>query len=291
MTQEKSTALALPSSFDEISDMAKAFVQSGMFTDVKALSQAIVKIQAGRELGLPPVYSMQNINLIRNRLTTSANTMAMLVKRSEIYDYRIKEHNEKVCTISFYQKDGAKWVEVGISSFSIEDAKRADLLKPDSGWMKYPRAMLFSRAISQGARIYCPDAICGVYTDEEIRSIPPRPEDFNTVSVDTTTGEVIETRDPIGDAAKAKMATETTPQTTESTASSTETESSSEVVGVTIMITPKDIYDFVKAKKPSLKTPKNVEDYLTGVLHIDLARLGIDPAIVLSEVQAIKEWK
>jgi len=111
--------------------------------------------------------------------------MAMLVKRSGNYDYRIKEHTDKVCTITFYQRDGDKWVEVGGSSFSMEDAKRADLLKPDSGWMKFPRAMLFSRAISQGARIYCPDAIGGVYTDEEIRSIPDRPKE-------TLADEVIE---------------------------------------------------------------------------------------------------
>ncbi len=165
---------ALPSSFDELSAMAKAFVQSGMFQDIKQLSQAIVKIQAGRELGLPPVYSMQNINMIRNRLTSSANTLAMLVKRSGRYNYRIKEHTEKVCTITFYEKDGDKWAEVGESSFSMDDAKRAELVKPDSGWAKFPRAMLFSRSISQGARIYAPDAIGGMYTDEEIRSIPPR---------------------------------------------------------------------------------------------------------------------
>jgi len=173
-------------------EIAKAFVASGMFSDVKSQAQAIVKIVAGAELGLPPVYSMQNINLIRNRLTTSANTMAMLVKKSGNYNYRIMEHTDKVCTIDFFEREGDKWVKVGVSSFSIEDAKRAELMKPDSGWMKFPRAMLFSRAISQGARIYCPDAIGGVYTDEEIRSIPTRPEDATIAKVDTDTGQVVE---------------------------------------------------------------------------------------------------
>jgi len=169
------TELAIPQTFQEITGMAKAFVASGMFQDTKQLSQAIVKIQAGRELGLPPVYSMQNINMIRNCLACSANTMALLVKKSGHYNYRIKEHHDKSCSIVFYESDGDKWVEAGESTFTIEDAKRAELVKPDSGWIKYPRAMLFSRAISQGARLYCPDAIGGVYTDEEIRSIPPKP--------------------------------------------------------------------------------------------------------------------
>lgn len=162
----------LPATFEEVNGLAKAFIQSGYFSDTKQLAQAIVKIQAGKELALPPVFSMQNINLIRNRLTSSANTLALLVKRSGKYNYRIKEHTEAVCSISFLEAQDGKWVEVGESTFTIEDAKRADLVKPDSGWVKYPRAMLFSRAISQGARIYCPDAIGGIYTDEEIRSIP-----------------------------------------------------------------------------------------------------------------------
>src|SRR3990167_5750563 len=180
MTQEKS--LALPASLEEVRGFADAFVKSGMFQDTKQLAQAIVKIQAGRELGLAPVYSMQNINLIRDRLTTSANTMAMLVKRSVKYNYRIKEHTEQVCIITFFE-DGKP---VGESSFSMEDAKRANLIKPDSGWVKFPRAMLFSRAISQGARIYAPDAIGGIYTDEEIRSIPDKPEPGAVVNSEAT---------------------------------------------------------------------------------------------------------
>ncbi len=179
---ENSTALttkqdALPANFEELNGLANAFVKSGMFSDTKQLSQAIVKIQAGRELGLPPVYSMQNINMIRNRLCSSANTLAMLVKKSGHYNYRIKEHNDRLCSITFFEREGDKWIEVGVSTFTIEDAKRADLVKPDSGWVKYPRALLFARSISQGARIYCPDAIGGMYTDEEIRSIPPKPDD------------------------------------------------------------------------------------------------------------------
>jgi hypothetical protein len=169
--EEKSLAIRQDTklaSYLEISSMAKAFYESGMFSDTKSQAQAIVKIIAGAELGLPAVYSMQNINLIRSRLTSSANTLAMLVKRSGKYDYRITEHNEQKCSIDFYQKDE----KLGNSTFTMEDAKRADLIKPDSGWIKYPRAMLFSRAISQGARIYCPDAIGGIYTDEEMMSIP-----------------------------------------------------------------------------------------------------------------------
>ena len=157
--------------FAEIQGLSDAFYKSGMFENVRNAAQAVVKIVAGRELGLPAAYSMQNINLIRGRLCSSANTLALLVKRSGRYNYRVKEHTDTVCTITFYEREGDKWIEVGESKFTIDDAKRADLIKPDGGWVKYPRAMLFSRAISQGARVYCPDAIGGIYTAEEMTSI------------------------------------------------------------------------------------------------------------------------
>lgn len=182
ITATNQTGVEIARDLTSVQSLAEAFTQSGMFTDIKSKAQAIVKIVAGSELGLPPVYSMQNINLIRNRLTTSANTMAMLVKKSGRYNYRIKKHDEQECSIAFYEIENDKWVEVGDSTFTMKDATKADLVKPESGWAKYPRAMLFSRAISQGARIYAPDAIGGIYTDEEIRSIPPKPEDQTEVS-------------------------------------------------------------------------------------------------------------
>lgn len=168
-TQETAVAIkteTVLANFKDVQGMAIAFIKSGFFENMREASQAIVKIQAGRELGLPPVYAMQHIVMIKGRLTTDANCMALLVKSSGKYDYRIKKHDETGCAITFFEHGK----EVGISIFTIDDAKRAGLIKPDSGWAKYPRAMLFSRAISQGARMYCPDAIGGVYTTEEMQA-------------------------------------------------------------------------------------------------------------------------
>ena len=170
-TERTVTETAMPATFDELSIMAKAFVASGFFTDVRSISQGIVKVQAGKELGLSPVYSMQNINMIKGRLTTSANTMALLIKRSGRYNYRIVEHTDTVCNIKFSEAEDGKWVDVGHSRFTLDDANRAGLVKAGGSWVMYPRAMLFSRAISQGARLYTPDAIGGVYTTEEMKTV------------------------------------------------------------------------------------------------------------------------
>jgi hypothetical protein len=69
--------------------LPKAFAESGMFTDVKSAAQAIVKIQAGQEIGIPPFASMTGIHIIQGKPTIGAGLIASRVKGSGKYDYRV----------------------------------------------------------------------------------------------------------------------------------------------------------------------------------------------------------
>lgn len=163
------TAVAIRNeyTFTEMQDMGRVFYESGMFKDTKTAAQALVKIKAGQELGLPAVYSMQRLYMVDGKLGMSAETMGALIKRTSKYNYRVREHTDTSCTVVFYE--GGQ--EAYISTFTINDAKRAGLIKPGGAWQKYPRALLFSRALSQGGRIVCPDVLGGGYTLEELESI------------------------------------------------------------------------------------------------------------------------
>ena len=181
MTEEKALAIKGSTSltpFHEIRDMAQACFESHMFTDLKTAAQAIVKMQAGNELGLPPIYSLQRLYMAEGKLGMSAETMGALIKRSGKYNYMVKEHTDQKCTIIFYENGQ----EVYPSTFTMADAQRANLVKPNSGWVKYPRALLFSRALSQGARIVAPDALGGAYTLEELEGIKSAPIDNEPVT-------------------------------------------------------------------------------------------------------------
>jgi hypothetical protein len=148
----------------ELMNMAKAFAESGMFPDTKSAAQAIVKIQAGQEIGIPPFASMTGIHIIQGKPTIGAGLIASRVKGSGKYDYRVVEATEKVCSIDFYQ--GAE--KIGNSTFTIEDAKKALTKNID----KFPKNMLFARAISNGVKWYCPDIFSGpVYVPEEMTAI------------------------------------------------------------------------------------------------------------------------
>jgi hypothetical protein len=172
-----------PRDLTELKGVAQLFAASGLFNDTKDMAQAFVKIMAGREAGFGAFASMQNVHIISGKPVLSAHMMAAAVKRNPKYDYQIVELTDKVCVLEFYQ-DGKV---AGIVRQTIEDARTAKVTS-NTTWEKYPRNMLFARAISNGVRWYCPDAFdMPVYTPDELGA-----EDDSQVPYDNETGEVIE---------------------------------------------------------------------------------------------------
>ena len=157
----------------EIMSIGKAFAESGMFPDVKTAAQAIVKIQAGKELGIEPFASIQGINIVQGKPVVSANLQAGLIKKSGKYKHKVLEHNEQVCKLEFYEKWGDSWQSIGTSEFSMKEAQQAGLATKDV-WKKYAKNMLFARAMSNGAKWYCADVfITGTYNEsDEFESAP-----------------------------------------------------------------------------------------------------------------------
>jgi len=145
----------------DIKELSDAFAKSGMFTDAKQAVQAFVKIQAGQEIGIPPFAAMSGIHIIQGKPTLGAGLIASTVKGSGKYDYKVAKMDDKICSIDFYQ--GAE--KIGNSTFTIEEAKKAGTKNLD----KFPKNMLFARAISNGVKWFCPDVFSGpVYVPEEM---------------------------------------------------------------------------------------------------------------------------
>lgn len=156
--------MELVQSFDDTVTLGKTLAASGYFKDATSPAQAIVKVLAGRELGIGPIASMSGINIVHGKPSISANITAALVKASTRYDYRVEKHTDAVCSISFHEHGSP----IGTSTFTAADAQKAGLT--GANWNRYPKAMLFARCITQGARWLCPDIFIGVavYTSEEL---------------------------------------------------------------------------------------------------------------------------
>jgi hypothetical protein len=137
--------------------VAKVFRASGMFPDIQSEAAACAKLIIGRGLGLADYDAMAGLHIIKGKAVLAANLMAAAIKRSGKYDYRAMVTEEEA-RIEFRQrKSDGGWETIGITSFTLDDAKRAGL--GGDNWRKHPKAMLFARGISTGYRQHCPDAL------------------------------------------------------------------------------------------------------------------------------------
>ena len=154
------------STYDEVEKAARAMAGSGFFSDTHQASQAVVKILAAKEIGFGPFAGMTGINIIQGKPAFGANIMAAAVKRSGRYNYIVREMTDNNCEILFMERLDGKWTNLGSSSFSLADAKKAGTKNLD----KFPRNMVFARALSNGVRWFTPDVMNGsiVYTPEEL---------------------------------------------------------------------------------------------------------------------------
>lgn len=154
---------------DEVGKIGRVFYQSGYFKDARDAAQAITKILAGQELGIGPFQAMAQFHVVEGKPTMSAGLIGGLVKRSGRYDYKPVTTNEEECVIDWYERRDGTWELAGQSRFTMTDAARAKLLRSGSGWEKYPVDMLFARALTAGARRYCPDVFGGaIYATGEL---------------------------------------------------------------------------------------------------------------------------
>lgn len=152
----------------DVMQLGTVLARSGYFQDAKDMSQAVVKVLAGQEMGFGPIASMTGIHIVKGKPVLGANLIAAAIKRSGRYDYKVREFTGEICRIEFLEREGGKFSSIGESSFSMDDAKAAGLTGSPN-YRSFPRNMLFARAISNGAKWYTPDVFGGpVYTPDEM---------------------------------------------------------------------------------------------------------------------------
>jgi uncharacterized protein (DUF697 family) len=174
--RQMTNALTVYQEFDNIQRAALALHKSGYFKDSKSEAQAIVKVMAGAELGLPPFASMTGIHIIQGKPALGSNVIATLVKNDPRYDYRIRQCDNVGCVIAWFENGQ----EVGESSFTAKEAQTVKQwdskknlwvsLSEKHNYKNYPSDMYFARAITRGARRFAPGVFGGspVYTPEEL---------------------------------------------------------------------------------------------------------------------------
>lgn len=152
-----------PAVWQMIDSIAPAMHASRLF-GVNSKEQAAAIMLKGYELGLTLTASFEFINIIQGRPALNPRGhLALILNSPELDGIKIDEKPD-ACTVWMKRKNG---IEHSIT-FTIDDAKRAGLIKSDSGWEKYPANMLRWRAIGYCADVVFPDVGAGMKRADEL---------------------------------------------------------------------------------------------------------------------------
>jgi len=148
-------------------EISKVLLTTQFLPDsIKSPQQAVAIILKGRELKIPAMQALSQINVIKGKPTMSAELMlAMIYRECPTAEVEFTKYTDTEVECKVRRHSKGNWQTF---SWTMKTAQTAGLASGFS-WKKYPRAMLRSRVISEMARAVFPDCIMGCsYTPEEM---------------------------------------------------------------------------------------------------------------------------
>lgn len=169
-----STALATqqqltPDTWTMIQAIAPTIKDSKLFGVTNAEQAASIMLK-GYELGFGLTASFEFIAVIDSKPTLSPRGMLALILNSplctgvEIKDEADEAGAAVACSVTMKRRGGLTYT----ARFTMEDARRAGLIKDRGAWEKYPANMLRWRAIGYCADVVFPDLLNGMKRADEL---------------------------------------------------------------------------------------------------------------------------
>ena len=155
--------------FQEMTQMADAIAKSGLF-GMRDRESVLALMAVAQAEGLHPATAARDFHIIQGRPALKADAM---LARFQNAGGKVtwKDYTDEKVTGIFTHPNGG---ELAVT-WTIKQATDIGLVKPGSGWIKFPRAMLRSRCISEGIRSVFPGSVTGFYTPEEVETFEPAP--------------------------------------------------------------------------------------------------------------------
>ena len=143
----------------------------------KKPENVLVAIEWGRELGLTPIASLNEIYVVHGSPSLSAKAMLMLARAA---GHRVRVSGDDTsATCEIVRADDPEFQHK--VTYSMDDAKRAGLLS-NTGWKNDPKTMLRWRSVANTVRLACPEVLGGIsYLPEEVEEITRRNTSKTTV--------------------------------------------------------------------------------------------------------------
>jgi len=206
-----------PQTMDEIYRLSEYVVRSQYVQRANPADIALLVLH-GQNYGMNVARAISALHVVKGKVIMSAEAMAALIRASSICEkWQWVETTDKIATLRTLRRgdDGPTSY-----SYTIEQVRKAGLIRGGGNWDKHPAAMLRARVVSGLAKMVYPDIIAGAYTTDEGREIAgeyrqPRQQERPAQSAvnDEQAEEAEVVEEPcLNDYAKPDVAT---PQTTE----------------------------------------------------------------------------
>lgn len=137
-------------------------------------------LMKGQALGLHPMTSIGNINVIEGKAEVGATLMVALCLKSGLCEYfRLVSSDERSATYVTKRRGDSAEIQF---TYTIEEADQMGLLdkgksdwaKENNQWKKQPRTMLRRRCQSHLAREVFADVVMGLYDHDELSEMRER---------------------------------------------------------------------------------------------------------------------
>jgi hypothetical protein len=146
-----------------------AALESGKQDANSAGAAAALRFYYADSLELPAT-AVAEITVIKGKLFIGAQLLRALAERG---GYRVArlESNDETCTAVLVVRETGE--ELGRTTFTLEHAKRAGLIRDGSAWKTHPARMLWARASTLVIRDFAPAVSLGMYGEDEISEVTP----------------------------------------------------------------------------------------------------------------------
>jgi len=135
------------------------------FPNAQAIMAVILR---GRSMGISMMDSLDSFHVIEGKPALAAMAVIGVVLGSGKAEYfDLVETSATGATWETQRIGRPKPVRL---TFTIEDAQRAGLVRPNGNWVKYPGPMCRKQAGVELARAVYPDVVVGVYQEDELRA-------------------------------------------------------------------------------------------------------------------------
>jgi hypothetical protein len=171
-------AIFSPDGLQVALNVCNQFLKSGSLPQsYKTPQSVLIAVQAGRELGMKPMESINGMMIINGQVKLWGTA---LTGRVTNLGYKIKwgECTAEKASVSIVDPEGE---ETGVETYTIEEAKGANLLGK-TNWKGHAKTMLRWRALGNAVKFNFPHLLQGYSLAED---------DDTVDTVDTMQGEVV----------------------------------------------------------------------------------------------------